>query len=260
MTDLNLSANKIGNTGATSLSKALSNNSTLTDLNLSDNDIRNTGANSLSKALRKNTTLTNLDLGDNAIDNAGVVSLTGALSVNISLNLNLSGITFNYSHVLPHVQSRLYVTRHQENDGCADHDDGDEICDDDSTSGNSIYSGGNESCSDESTGETCSSGDTSSNDGESPNSEDEQFINDADDDDDDSFHISGEASGSDASQTSQSYDYFSGVTRVPMLTRLPVIASLIVIMRRTNSLLVMLLLEKRQIHLDNSLCNISTVM
>ena len=123
----------------------------MTDLNLSDNDIRNTGANSLSKALRKNTTLTNLDLGDNAIDNSGVVSLTGALSVNISLNLNLSGITFNYSHVLPHVQSRLSVTRHQENDGCADHDDGDEICDDDSNSGNSIYSGGNESCSDEST-------------------------------------------------------------------------------------------------------------
>ena len=157
----------------------------MTDLNLSDNDIRNTGANSLSKALRKNTTLTNLDLGDNAIDNSGVVSLTGALSVNVSLNLNLSGITFNYSHVLPHVQSRLSVTRHQENDGCADRDDGDEIFDDDSNSVNSIYSGGNESCSDESTGETCSSGDTSSNDDESPNSEDEQFINDADDDDDD---------------------------------------------------------------------------
>ena len=208
LTDLNLSANKIGNTGATSLSKALSNNSFLTDLNLSDNDIGNTGANSLSKALRKNTTLTNLDLGDNAIDNSGVVSLTGALSVNISLNLNLSGITFNYSHVLPHVQSRLSITRHQENDGCADRDDGDEIFDDDSNSGNSIYSGGNESCSDESTGETCSSCDTSSNDDESPNSGDEQFINDADDDDD-YDEVSGEASGSDASQTSQSYDYFS---------------------------------------------------
>ena len=177
----------------------------MTDLNLSDNDIGNTGAYSLSKALRKNTTLTNLDLGDNAIDNSGVVSLTGALSVNVSLNLNLSGITFNYSHVLPHVQSRLSVTRHQENDGCADRDDGDEIFDDDSNSVNSIYSGGNESCSDESTGKTCSSGDTSSNDDESPNSEDEQFLSDADDDDE----VSGEASGSDASQTSQSYDSFS---------------------------------------------------
>ena len=113
----------------------------MTDLNLSDNDIGNTGAYSLSKALRKNTTLTNLDLGDNAIDNSGVVSLTGALSVNVSLNLNLSGITFNYSHVLPHVQSRLSVTRHQENDGCADRDDGDEIFDDGSNSVNSIYSG-----------------------------------------------------------------------------------------------------------------------
>ena len=203
LTDLNLSTNKIGNTGATSLSKALSNNSTLTDLNLSDNDIGNTGVKSLSKALRKNITLTNLDLGDNPIDNSGVVSLTGALSVNISLNLNLPGITFNYSHVLPHVQSRLSVTRHQENDGCADRDDRDDIFDDDSNSGNSSYSG--ETRSSESTGETCSSDDTSSSDDESPNSEDEQFINDADDD----GEVSGEASGSDASQTSQSYDSFS---------------------------------------------------
>mgnify|MGYP000005311946 CR=1 FL=1 len=203
LTDLNLSTNKIGNTGANSLSKALSNNSTLTDLNLSDNDIGNTGVKSLSKALRKNITLTNLDLGDNPIDNSGVVSLTGALSVNISLNLNLSGITFNYSHVPSHVQSRLSVTRHQENDGCADRDDRDDIFDDDSNSGNSSYSG--ETSSSESTGETCSSDDTSSSDDESPNSEDEFFINDADDD----GEVSGEASGSDASQTSQSYDSFS---------------------------------------------------
>ena len=203
LTDLNLSTNKIGNTGANSLSKALSNNSTLTDLNLSDNDIGNTGVKSLSKALRKNITLTNLDLGDNPIDNSGVVSLTGALSVNISLNLNLSGITFNYSHVPSHVQSRLSVTRHQENDGFADRDDRDDIFDDDSNSGNSSYSG--ETSSSESTGETCSSDDTSSSDDESPNSEDEQFINDADDD----SEVSGEASGSDASQTSQSYDSFS---------------------------------------------------
>ena len=77
----------------------------------------------------KITTSTNLGLGDNMIDNSGVVTLIDALSMNILLNLNLSGVTFNYSHVLPHVQSRLSVTRYQGNDGCADRDDGDEIFD-----------------------------------------------------------------------------------------------------------------------------------
>ena len=64
----------------------------------------------------------------------------------------------------------------------------------------SIYSSGNESCSSESFsgGEMCSSGDTSSSDDELPNSEDEQFINDTDDDDEGP----GEDSGSDACQTS----------------------------------------------------------
>ena len=71
------------------------------------------------RLLKINTTLTNLDLGDNMIDNSGVVTLVNykALSVNISLSLNLSGITFNYSHVPPHLQSCLSVTRYQENDG-----------------------------------------------------------------------------------------------------------------------------------------------
>ena len=71
------------------------------------------------RLLKINTTLTNLDLGDNMIDNSGVVTLINykALSVNISLSLNLSGITFNYSHVAPHLQSCLSVTRYQENDG-----------------------------------------------------------------------------------------------------------------------------------------------
>ena len=55
---MNLSVNKIGNTGATSLSKALSNNSTLTNLDLSANDIGITGATSLSKALSNYSTLT----------------------------------------------------------------------------------------------------------------------------------------------------------------------------------------------------------
>ena len=89
-----------------------------------------------------------------------------------------------------------------------DRDDGDGIFYYDSDSGSSIYSSGNESCSGESfsRGETCSSGDTSSSDDELPNNEGEQFINDVYDDDDD--EVSGEDSGSDASQTSRSYKPF----------------------------------------------------
>ena len=88
-----------------------------------------------------------------------------------------------------------------------DRDDGDGIFDYDSDSGSSIYSSGNESCSGESfsRGETCSSGDTSSSDDELPNNKGEQFINDVYDDDDE---VSGEDSGSDASQTSRSYKLF----------------------------------------------------
>ena len=44
-----------------------------------------------------------------------------------------------------------------------------------------------------------------------------------------------------------------GMTRVPMTTLLPVITSLTVMMGRTNSLLVMLLQDIRQIHLEDSL-------
>ena len=82
---IKLSVNKIGSTGATSLSDALKSNTTLTKLNLSgeksntqmafinnslffhsyqttDNWIGYTGAASLSDALKTNTTLTELDL------------------------------------------------------------------------------------------------------------------------------------------------------------------------------------------------------
>ena len=193
LTNLNLGFNEIFDSGATSLSEALLDNSALTDLNLSVNNIGNTGADSLSEALKQNTTLTNLDLGDNRINDSGVVALIEALSGNISLTLNLSGITFN-SDVPLHAQSRLSFTRYQENDGCADRDDEDEIFDDDSDSGSDIYSSRNESGS----GESLSSGDTSSINDEVPNSEDEQSINDADDE------VSGEDSGSDASQSCDS--------------------------------------------------------
>ena len=92
LTNLNLSGNSIGVTGATSLSQALIVNSSLTNLNLRGNSIGKTGATSLSQALTVNSSLTNLDLCWNSIGVTGATSLSQALIVNSSLtNLNLRG-------------------------------------------------------------------------------------------------------------------------------------------------------------------------
>ena len=91
LTNLDLSANDIGDTGAGSLSQALTVNSSLTNLDLSRNSIGHTGAASLSQALTVNSSLTNLDLSWNYIRDTGAGSLSQALRVNSSLtNLNLS--------------------------------------------------------------------------------------------------------------------------------------------------------------------------
>ena len=92
LTDLNLSRNSIGDSGAASLSQALAVNSSLTNLNLMDNDIHPSGAASLSQALAVNSSLTNLNLMDNGIGPSGAASLSQALAVNSSLtNLSLRG-------------------------------------------------------------------------------------------------------------------------------------------------------------------------
>ena len=95
LTYLNLSGNEIGASCALYLSAALSENTTLTDLNLSDNEI-GTGATFLFQGLTRNTTLTHLNLSENEIRNPHMLSFFEYLSDNTTLtyvrltHLNLS--------------------------------------------------------------------------------------------------------------------------------------------------------------------------
>ena len=93
LTHLNLSNNKIGASGARSLSVALSGYTTkLTHLNLSNNKIDASGAKSLSEALSVNTALTHLNLDGNLLRDHGAARLSVALSFNTTLtHLNLHG-------------------------------------------------------------------------------------------------------------------------------------------------------------------------
>ena len=92
LTDLNLSDNRIGDAGASFLSQALKANSSLTNLNLRHNSIGDAGASSLFEALKANSSLTDLDLSGNSIGDTGASSLFEALKANSSLtDLDLSG-------------------------------------------------------------------------------------------------------------------------------------------------------------------------
>ena len=91
LTNLDLSSNGIGDSGAASLSQALAINSSLTSLDLSSNGIGDSGAASLSQALAINSSLTSLDLSSNGIGDSGAASLSQALAINSSLtSLDLS--------------------------------------------------------------------------------------------------------------------------------------------------------------------------
>ena len=95
LTNLDLSENSIGASGAASLSQALAVNSCLTNLKLNLNGICHPGAAFLSQALAVNSSLTNLDLSENGIGDPGAASLSQALAVNSSLTnlkLNLNSI------------------------------------------------------------------------------------------------------------------------------------------------------------------------
>ena len=90
LTSLSLYKNKIGDSGAASLSQALAANSSLTNLILWSNEIGDSGAASLSQALAANFSLTNLTLWSNYIGDSGAASLSQALAANSSLtNLRL---------------------------------------------------------------------------------------------------------------------------------------------------------------------------
>ena len=92
LTNLDLSANGVGDSDAVSLSQALAANSSLTSLNLSSNRIGDSGATSLSQALATNSSLTSLDLSDNLLGNSSAASFSQALTANSSLtSLNLNG-------------------------------------------------------------------------------------------------------------------------------------------------------------------------
>ena len=91
LTNLHLSSNGIGDSGAASLSQALAINSFLTSVDLSSNAIGDSGAASLSQALVSNSSLTSLDLSSNGIGDSGAASLSQVLAINSSLtSLDLS--------------------------------------------------------------------------------------------------------------------------------------------------------------------------
>ena len=101
LTDLNLARNKIDDSVAESLYRALSVNTTLTYLNLSGNEIGASGAIYLSGALSENTTLTDLNLSDNEIGTSGDTFLLQVLTRNVTLtHLNLSGNEIRNPYVL----------------------------------------------------------------------------------------------------------------------------------------------------------------
>ena len=85
LTDLFLSGNSIGASGAICLSQALKSNSSLTELDLSGNSIGDAGASSLFQALTANSSLTELDLKGNSIGEDGVSCLSQTLTAFSSL-------------------------------------------------------------------------------------------------------------------------------------------------------------------------------
>jgi NLR family CARD domain-containing protein 3 len=78
--DLNLGVNVIGDSGASSIAKALRSNTTLRRLNLWSNRIHDAGASALGKMLQKNTTLTFLDISSGYIIKDGLFEIAAALS------------------------------------------------------------------------------------------------------------------------------------------------------------------------------------
>lgn len=82
--------NKMGDTGATQLAKALIINTTLKTLTICNNEISNKGVEELSEMLKCNKTLTELNIIRNKISDQGGVALGEAIKINSGLmTLNL---------------------------------------------------------------------------------------------------------------------------------------------------------------------------
>ena len=85
LVSLNLSYNKLGESGVCEISKALQANSTLQDVNLSNNAIRPTGIQSIAAALCQNHSIVSLSLAENDIDDGGAYEISKTLQVNSTL-------------------------------------------------------------------------------------------------------------------------------------------------------------------------------
>ncbi|XP_068709715.1 NLR family CARD domain-containing protein 3-like isoform X11 [Montipora foliosa] len=86
LTYLNLSGQKIGDSGAGALAKAMERNSTLTELDLFENNISSFGAVALAKTMEVNSTLTSLFLSFNGtIGDSGAVALAKGMEFNSTL-------------------------------------------------------------------------------------------------------------------------------------------------------------------------------
>ena len=96
LVSLNLSCNKLGESSAFEISKALQRNLTLKQLFLSNNNIGDRGTLSLAVALCHNHTLEDLDISDNEILDDGAVAIAECLKTNRTLkylNILFNNIT-----------------------------------------------------------------------------------------------------------------------------------------------------------------------
>jgi len=92
---LDLSHNKIGDSGSRAIGKLINGRSKLTNLDLTDNQITATGAAAIGHALAKNTTLKNLSLRLNKLKDDGCQSICRALVKNATLEeINLASNEF----------------------------------------------------------------------------------------------------------------------------------------------------------------------
>ena len=85
VTTLNMRKTCLNSDGVDSISEALRKNNSLTTLDLSANSISDRGTNSLSEALAVNNSLSSLHLSSNSISNEGATFLSKALKYNTSL-------------------------------------------------------------------------------------------------------------------------------------------------------------------------------
>lgn len=92
--ELDLSYNKIGDTGAKAIETSLKKNSTLTNLNLNRNQIGDIGTTNLARLLGANSTLKAIYLTDNEITGRGILDLLKALDSRSNLALYLGNNTF----------------------------------------------------------------------------------------------------------------------------------------------------------------------